>query len=894
MSKSSSEHATRTDNSSGLVVGPRVLEKLTAGSILLVGVHRVEIIEYLAEGGFAHIYKVSFIEYTNELDRHHSVLQRGDIACLKRVQVNDENGLNELRNEVEVMKKLKGCGNVVQYYDSNASRHTDGTPGFEVLLLMELCSNGSLLDYMNQRLATKLSEREVLKIMYDITKGISHMHFLRTPLIHRDIKIENVLVDSANNFKLCDFGSTSTCLPAVSTHQEIAMLTNNIYVHTTPQYRSPEMIDLYRCLAINEKSDIWALGIFLYKLLFYTTPFELTGQFAILHSKYDIPQNNFSSKLINLIIVMLAENPYIRPNIYQILYHICSIMECDVPIEDHYGQGPYDFNKYARYQERLQRLQYEILVNQQNAYRGGSYIDKLNNQFVENFEVAPRQPISMAQGPLPSIHGHVNTAPTVSSAPVLQQFPLNQGTSETNSSDILKGRIDEYKDSNQRSWPISGDGTPFMGSAKAGNLEHPMVHMQVAKQEVPTQHTDHSDLSESLCTPSDISTPATGTGAPFPMEPSNNVPKTTKQYKSNNPFPKMAKQEFVPEMFQNEKDESFIRKDPSSVSISQRADSLKSIAPIAVPNLPAVATQQNQQKLSHATQPRQLSSEPQHIQRSAYPIYYNGQSAVLPYPYYGENSLQPSQIILGQQQQQQNEQPSQKLQQTQQQIKPINTQNSQNIQSQNQHTITPLSRITTEVIKDKELVPFESPEKPKDHQLDLTYNQVNLSHNSQDSSPREHDDGSLASDEPASSVLTSESIIIELSQKDDPTSNGSNEIARSVKKNDVNIQSKHIYPKKDEQISTRPVRRSLELDFQEIDLSASPSPGPISKVTSKLPPSNPTSSSVGMNSNCSTGVRKSFQRPKKSLDMDSVKKDSKDESSSAPSKRRSLFGVFKT
>ena len=210
--------------------------------------------------------------------------------------------------------------NIVQYYDSNASRRRDGSPGYEVLLLMELCPNKSLLDYMNQRLATKLSEKEVLKIMYDVTKAVAQMHFLPTPLIHRDIKIENVLVDSENNFKLCDFGSTSSCFPIMTTHQDIALLTNNIYVHTTPQYRAPEMIDLYRCLPIDEKSDIWALGIFLYKLLFYTTPFELTGQFAILHSKYDIPANNYSSKLINLIIIMLAENPNLRPNIYQVIY----------------------------------------------------------------------------------------------------------------------------------------------------------------------------------------------------------------------------------------------------------------------------------------------------------------------------------------------------------------------------------------------------------------------------------------------------------------------------------------------------------------------------------------------------------------------------------------------
>lgn len=305
------------------------VEKLENGSIITVGKHRVEIVDYMTEGGFAQIYKVKFIELTdllakdndNDEDRPEnesegiinnklhddSAMQPGELACLKRVMVQDENGLSELRNEVNVMQKLKHAQNIVQLFDSNAQHYTKYSPkGFEVLVLMELCPNKSLLDYMNQRLATKLSEQEILKIMYDTTMAVAQMHYLDIPLIHRDIKIENVLVDKTNNFKLCDFGSTSTTFPIVTTHRDIAMLSQNIYVHTTPQYRSPEMIDLYKCIAIDEKSDIWALGIFLYKLLFFTTPFERTGQFAILHSKFELPINNYSSKLINLIIIMLS------------------------------------------------------------------------------------------------------------------------------------------------------------------------------------------------------------------------------------------------------------------------------------------------------------------------------------------------------------------------------------------------------------------------------------------------------------------------------------------------------------------------------------------------------------------------------------------------------------
>ena len=371
--------------------------------MVTVGTRKVEVVKYLAEGGFAQIYEVKFVENLNEFENKNNsniALNIGDSACLKRVLVPDENGLNEMRNEVEVMEKLQNCPNIVQYFDSNASRRKDGGQGFEVLLLMELCPNKSLLDYMNQRLTTKLSEKEILTIMLDLTLAVSHMHYLSPPLIHRDIKIENVLVDSSNGFKLADFGSTSTCSPSVSTHQEIAILTHNIYMNTTPQYRCPEMIDLYKCLPIDEKSDIWALGVFLYKLLFFTTPFEMTGQFAILHSKYEFPPNSYSSKLINLVIIMLSENPNLRPNIYQVLHYLCSISNNRLEITDKYNQGPYKFNQYTKFQTNVQNLQSQMYQLQLKKSENNGNLDTndealLNHIYTSAFEVSPNIPLDV-------------------------------------------------------------------------------------------------------------------------------------------------------------------------------------------------------------------------------------------------------------------------------------------------------------------------------------------------------------------------------------------------------------------------------------------------------------------------------------------------------------------
>ncbi|GEQ71964.1 hypothetical protein JCM33374_g5650 [Metschnikowia sp. JCM 33374] len=327
---------------------------LTEGTSLIVGSHKVEVVRYLSEGGFSKIYEV--IMDPTEGD--------SEVGCLKQVLVPDKAGLNTLRKEVDVMKTLKNARSIVKYYDSNAERLPDGS--YQVLVLMELCPNNSLLDYMNERIRSKLSEPEILKILLDISIGVYEMHKIK--LIHRDIKIENVLIDAKNSFKLCDFGSVSTPIRPPQHQQEFQLLGHDILYHTTPQYRSPEMIDLYRGFPIDERSDIWALGCFLYKLCYYTTPFEANGDIAILHASFQFPAAPvYSGDLKNLIIIMLQENPVFRPNIVQIIMLVAKLMSTDykkLDIEDFYGAGEYNFQ--ALYE--MQREKHNQLLKQQQYY----------------------------------------------------------------------------------------------------------------------------------------------------------------------------------------------------------------------------------------------------------------------------------------------------------------------------------------------------------------------------------------------------------------------------------------------------------------------------------------------------------------------------------------------
>lgn len=300
------------------------------GTPLTVGSHKISITKYISEGGFAHVYSCTIDPPFNG----------SRTACLKRVVVPNKWQLTLLRQEVDAMKRLRGNAHIVSYIDSHALRLPSPVPDapqqYEVLLLMEYCSGKGLIDLMNTRLTNRLTEPEILSIMGQITTAVAMCHHLSPPLIHRDIKIENVLIDAKGTYKLCDFGSAVEYSKVPANANELSRLHNDIMQNTTPQYRAPEMIDLARGFPIDDKLDIWALGIFLYKLCYYTTPFELPHQKSLQDLQHLIllclsnlrfpGSPMFSARLQNIIGCCLREDPRRRPNALQLLQEV-SLMQ---------------------------------------------------------------------------------------------------------------------------------------------------------------------------------------------------------------------------------------------------------------------------------------------------------------------------------------------------------------------------------------------------------------------------------------------------------------------------------------------------------------------------------------------------------------------------------------
>ena len=89
--------------------------------------------------------------------------------------------------------------------------------------------------------------------------------------------------------------------------------------------RAPEMVDLYSKKRIDERVDVWALGVLLYYLCFFTLPFEAL-KLQILNCKYDIPSTpSYSPPLIALMRALLQPDPDKRPSAVATLQRLCAL-----------------------------------------------------------------------------------------------------------------------------------------------------------------------------------------------------------------------------------------------------------------------------------------------------------------------------------------------------------------------------------------------------------------------------------------------------------------------------------------------------------------------------------------------------------------------------------------
>ncbi|KAG8933816.1 hypothetical protein FRC02_011138 [Tulasnella sp. 418] len=191
--------------------------------------------------------------------------------------------------------------NVTQLYEVIATENY-------IWLVTELCSGGELYDYLVEK--GRLSESETRIMFGELCLAVDYVH--KNDVVHRDLKLENVLLDERCHVKLGDFGFTRE-------FEQGRML--ETFCGTTG-YAAPEMLLCKKYSG--QEVDVWSLGIILYTLLVGTLPFddddEQLMKEKIVAGEYEDP-DWLSFEARDLIRNILQQDPAKRLTIPQILAH---------------------------------------------------------------------------------------------------------------------------------------------------------------------------------------------------------------------------------------------------------------------------------------------------------------------------------------------------------------------------------------------------------------------------------------------------------------------------------------------------------------------------------------------------------------------------------------------
>lgn len=173
--------------------------------------------------------------------------------------------------------------NVVRLFDTfETEKH--------ICFVMELCSGGDLFSYIKKR--RRLKEEVARFFFRQIVEGLAYIHNVKL-VVHRDIKLENILLDATGQVKICDFGvSRQLKTEKQVMHEQCG----------TPAYIAPEILRDQGYSGF--KVDMWSAGVCLYAMLIGSVPFKAATMAAlqelILKGTYDLKfQTSANSNKLN-------------------------------------------------------------------------------------------------------------------------------------------------------------------------------------------------------------------------------------------------------------------------------------------------------------------------------------------------------------------------------------------------------------------------------------------------------------------------------------------------------------------------------------------------------------------------------------------------------------------
>ncbi|MCO5580029.1 hypothetical protein L7F22_033895 [Adiantum nelumboides] len=197
----------------------------------------------IGSGGYGKVYKGELI--TKEK------------LAIKRAEQRSMQGAVEFKNEIELLSRVH-------------HRNLVGLVGFcfkqgEQMLVYDYMENGTLRDALQGFRGIKFDWRRRLRVALGAAQGLAYLHDSASPpIIHRDIKSSNILLDAKLNAKVADFGLSKIGPDAGKTHV-------TTQVKGTVGYLDPEY---YLTQQLTEKSDVYSYGVVLLEMLTARQPIE--------------------------------------------------------------------------------------------------------------------------------------------------------------------------------------------------------------------------------------------------------------------------------------------------------------------------------------------------------------------------------------------------------------------------------------------------------------------------------------------------------------------------------------------------------------------------------------------------------------------------------------------
>lgn len=207
---------------------------------------RYQVLKELGRGGMGIVFQAHDKELREQVA----------IKILSPLLSNNPDALERLKREVSAARRITHP-NVIRIHDI-------GEIGGLHYVSMEFFQGIQLKEFI--KTAGSLSLMQAFQIADQICDGLEVAH--RQGVIHRDLKSQNIIINSANQIKIIDFGL------AHSTH--LQGMTATGLIMGTPEYMAPEQVEGKR---VDERADIYSLGIILYELFTGRVPF--TGDSAI-------------------------------------------------------------------------------------------------------------------------------------------------------------------------------------------------------------------------------------------------------------------------------------------------------------------------------------------------------------------------------------------------------------------------------------------------------------------------------------------------------------------------------------------------------------------------------------------------------------------------------------